>query len=73
MTRMNDDQLRAITDGEMRQAVGFWSGKLAMQRQKAMVYYLGLAKLDLSPCVCVGGGVTSPSRSPLAWGVLPLA
>lgn len=46
---MSDDQLRAVTDGEMRQAVGYWSGKLANQRLKAMAYYLGEAKLDLSP------------------------
>jgi hypothetical protein len=49
MPKMSDDQLRAVTDGEMRQAVGYWSGKLANQRLKAMAYYLGEAKLDLSP------------------------
>ena len=49
MTRMSEDTLRAITDAEMRQAVGYWSGKLAQQRQRAMVYYLGLAKNDLAP------------------------
>lgn len=47
--RMNDDELRALTDSEMRLAVGYWSGKLANQRMKAMVYYLGEPKLDLSP------------------------
>ena len=49
MAQMSEDELRAITDGEMRMAVGYWSGKLANQRTKAMVYYLGEAKLDLSP------------------------
>ena len=47
--RMTEDQLKAITDQEMRAAVGFWSGRLAQQRQKAMVYYLAEPKLDLSP------------------------
>lgn len=47
--RMSEDQLRAITDGEMRQAIGFWGGKLAAQRQKAMYYYYGEAVGDLSP------------------------
>ena len=46
---MDDDQLRAITDQEMRQAVGWYSGKLAAQRQKAMAYYLGQPTLDLTP------------------------
>ena len=47
--KMNESELRAITDGEMRQAVGYWSGKLAQQRQKAMYYYFGEAKGDLAP------------------------
>lgn len=49
MAKMTEDQLRAITDGEMRQAVGYFSGKLANQRLKAMAYYYGEAKFDLSP------------------------
>ena len=49
MAQMSEDELRAITDQEMRAAVGFWSGRLAMQRQKAMVYYLAEPKLDLTP------------------------
>lgn len=49
MAKMTQDELRAITDGEMRQAVGYWSGKLANQRQKALIYYLGLPKNDLTP------------------------
>lgn len=47
--RMSTDELRAITDSEMRNAVGYWSGKLANQRQKALIYYLGLPKHDLTP------------------------
>lgn len=61
MAKMQEDQLRAITDGEMRAAVGYWSGKLAMQRQKAMMYYLGKATGDLSPPEVEGrSSVVSP-------------
>lgn len=49
MAKMTSDELRAITDGEMRQAIGYFSGKLANQRQKALIYYLGLPKNDLTP------------------------
>lgn len=46
---MTEDQLRAITDAEMRSSIGYWGGKLAEQRRKAEYYYLGLAKGDLAP------------------------
>lgn len=46
---MTEDELRALTDAEMRLAVGYWSGKLANQRQKAMSYYLAEPKWDLAP------------------------
>lgn len=46
---MSEDELRALTDTEMRQAVGAYGGKLAEQRRKAEYYYLGLAKGDLTP------------------------
>lgn len=49
MAKMSVDELRAITDGEMKQAVGFWSGKLANQRLKALAYYYAEPTLDLSP------------------------
>lgn len=49
MAKMSADELRAITDGEMKQAVGFWSGKLANQRLKALAYYYAEPTLDLSP------------------------
>lgn len=49
MAQMGDDELRALTDSEMRQSIGYWGGKLAEQRRKAEYYYLGLAKGDLSP------------------------
>lgn len=49
MAKMTEDELRTLTDSEMRQAVGYWGGKLAEQRRKAEYYYLGLAKGDLAP------------------------
>lgn len=49
MAGMDQDQLKAITDAELRQAVGYQSGKLANMRQKALWYYEGLAKGELAP------------------------
>lgn len=49
MAGMTEDQLKAITDAELRQAVGYQAGKLADARQKALYYYEGLPKGDLSP------------------------
>lgn len=46
---LTDDELKALTDAEMRNSIGYWGGKLAEQRRKAEYYYLGLAKGDLSP------------------------
>lgn len=72
MPKMSDDQLRAVTDGEMRQAVGYWSGKLANQRLKAMAYYLGEAKLDLSPPEVEGrSSVVSPDVRNTIESMLP--
>lgn len=49
MAKMTEDQLKAITDAEMRSSVGYWGGKLAEQRRKAEYYYLALPKGDLTP------------------------
>lgn len=49
MAGLSDDQLKAIVDQELRSSIGYGVGKLANQRQRALVYYEGLAKLDLSP------------------------
>lgn len=46
---MTEDQLKAITDAEIRQAIGNLGGKLSEQRRRAEYYYLGLAKGDLAP------------------------
>ena len=49
MAQMTSDELRAITDQQMRSAVGVFGGKLSAQRLKAMQYYLCDAVGDLSP------------------------
>ena len=72
MARMSDDQLRSITDQEMRQAVGWYSGKLAAQRQKAMAYYLGQPTLDLTPPEVEGrSSVVSPDVRNTIESMLP--
>lgn len=48
-TPMTDDGLKALVSRELRNAVGYFGGKLSDQRRKAEVYYLGLPKLDLAP------------------------
>lgn len=50
MARLTEDELKAITDSEIRQSIGGMSGgRLSEQRRRAEYYYLGLAKGDLSP------------------------
>jgi len=72
MAQMNDETLKAITDSEMRQAVGYWSGRLALQRQKAMVYYLAEPKLDLAPPEVEGrSSVISPDVRNTIESMLP--
>ncbi|APW37646.1 hypothetical protein RD110_10955 [Rhodoferax koreense] len=46
---LSDDDLKALTDAEMRAAVQHIGGKLSAERRKAMVYYLGLPEYDLTP------------------------
>lgn len=48
-TPLSDDDLKALANQELRNAVGYFGGKLADQRRKAEIYYLGLPKLDLAP------------------------
>jgi hypothetical protein len=47
--KITDDELIALTDLEIRNAVGYYGGKLAQQRQKATYYYLGEPYGDLAP------------------------
>jgi len=49
MTRMTDDELRALIDQEVRQSVGYGTGKLTEQRRKAEAYYLARPIGDLAP------------------------
>jgi hypothetical protein len=56
----------------MRQAVGWYSGKLAAQRQKAMAYYLGQPTLDLTPPEVEGrSSVVSPDVRNTIESMLP--
>lgn len=69
---MTEDEIRAITDSEIRQSVGYFSGKLANQRQKAMSYYLGNAVNDLSPPEVDGrSSVVSPDVRNTVESMLP--
>lgn len=47
--RMSEDELLALTDLEIRNAVGYYGGKLAEQRRTATYYYLGEPFGDLAP------------------------
>ena len=69
---MTEDELRALTDSEMRQSVGYWGGKLAEQRRKAEYYYLGLPKGDLTPPEVEGrSAVVSPDVRNTIEAMLP--
>ena len=46
---IKEDQLKAIVDAEMRQALGYLTGKLANERYKSEYYYRGEAIGDLAP------------------------
>ena len=46
---MTDDELKQIIAQETRQSMGYNTGKLSSQRQKAEYYYLGEPKGDLTP------------------------
>lgn len=72
MAKMTEDRLRAITDAEMQNAVGYWEGTLAQQRQKAMQYYLGEAVGDLAPPEVEGrSSVVSPDVRNTVESMLP--
>lgn len=69
--KMNEDSLKALVDSEMRQAVGYFGGKLAESRRKAEYYYLGLPKGDLSPPDIEGRSsvVDTTVRNQIEWMV----
>lgn len=69
---MDENTLKSITDQEMRAAVGWYSGKLAAQRQKAMAYYLAKPTLDLTPPEIEGrSSVVSPDVRNTIESMLP--
>lgn len=49
MAGITDEELKGLIDGELRQSIGYFGGRLANQRQKALYYYEGLPKGDLAP------------------------
>jgi hypothetical protein len=51
MARMTDDELRALTDAKMQDAIGFSGsgGKLEAKRRKNLSYFLAVAEGDLAP------------------------
>lgn len=70
--RMTEDELRALTDSEMRNSVGYAGGKLSEMRRKAEYYYLGLAEGDLTPPEVEGrSAVVSPDVRNTIESMLP--
>lgn len=72
MTQMTEQELTALTDLEIRNAVGYYGGKLAEQRRKAEYFYLGLAKGELAPAEIDGrSSVVSPDVRNTIESMLP--
>ena len=46
---LSEDELKALIDGELRQSVGYFGGRLANSRQKALQYFEALPVGDLAP------------------------
>jgi hypothetical protein len=72
MAALTEDQLKNITDQEMRSALGGYnSGKLSNQRKKALSYYLGLPDGDLAPPEIDGRStfVDTTIRNQIEWMV----
>lgn len=68
-TALSDDELKALTDNEIRNAVAYHGGKLSEMRRKAEYYYLGLPKGDLSPPDIEGRSsvVSTDVRNVIEW------
>lgn len=69
MSGLTDDQLKAITDAELRQSIGYYGGKLSEMRRKAEYYFLGMAKGDLAPPEIEGRSsvVDTTVRNTILW------
>lgn len=66
---ITDDQLRAITDAEMRASVAYMSGKLSEQRRRNEYFFLGLPKGELAPPAIEGRSqvVDTSVRDTVEW------
>lgn len=66
---MSESDVKALVDSEIRMAIGTYGGKLALQRQRAEWYFLGLAKGDLSPPEIEGRSqvVDTTVRNTILW------
>lgn len=51
---MTDAEIKALTDAEIKNSLGYSSGQLARDRQKALDYYYGKAVGDLAPSTIDG-------------------
>lgn len=49
MAKMTEDKLKALTDQEIKQSLGYGSGELTKNRQKALEYYYAKPIGDLAP------------------------
>jgi hypothetical protein len=49
MAIMTDDELKAITDQEIKQSLGYGSGEISDQRMRALDYYMAKPIRDLAP------------------------
>ncbi|NTW21396.1 MAG: hypothetical protein HGA42_18250, partial [Nostocales cyanobacterium W4_Combined_metabat2_030] len=49
MAMMTDDELKALTDQEIKQSLGYGSGELSDQRMRALDYYMAKPIRDLAP------------------------
>ena len=47
--KMTEDKLKALTDQEIKQSLGYGSGELTKNRQKALEYYYAKPIGDLAP------------------------
>src|SRR5882672_3601449 len=66
---LSDDDIKALTNQEIAQSIGYFGGKLAEMRRKSEYYFLGLAKGDLSPPEIEGRStvVDTTVRNTILW------
>lgn len=72
MAQMNEQELKAVVEAEVRQSIGgTMGGKLSEQRRRAEYYYFGIAKDDLAPPEIDGRStfVDTTIRNQIEWMV----